>query len=296
MAIKIYYSPSSQPANKYAVGNTNEQEECRKIAAKCVEASIRCGFDARAGLTGNMYSRVEESNAWGANAHIPIHTNGFDGKVAGFRGFYYKANSAGHKLVAAIMDTVAPITPGTSDGLSAQTGLYEIYASNSPCAYLELGFHDNPTEAQYIIDHTEDLAEAIVKGVCNYYGIAYVAPGVVPEEPAKPEEPVNDIYTLEQFIREVQAATGATVDGIAGPETIGKTVTVSRYKNDTHKVVEAIQKRLTALGYTQVGEIDGEAGKKFDEAMKAFQNKNHCFVDGEATATMKTWRKLLGME
>lgn len=287
---KIYISPSSQPANKYAVGNTNEQEECRKIAAKTVEALKRCGFDARAGMDGNMYSRVEESNAWGANAHIPIHTNAFDGKVAGFRGFYYSAGSVGHQLVAAVMDSVAPITPGTSDGLSSQKGLYEIYASNAPCAYLELGFHDNAEEAQYIIDHTEDLAEAICKGVCDYYGVAYVEDGVVPEEP------VNDTYTLEQFIREVQAATGATVDGIAGSETIGKTVTVSRYKNDTHAVVKPIQKRLYALGYTQVGEADGEAGKLFDAALKEFQNKNHCFVDGEATAAMKTWRKLLGME
>jgi hypothetical protein len=290
MAIKLYYSPSSQPANKYAIGNTNEQEQCRKIAKKCVEASIRCGFDALAGMNGNMYSRVEESNAWGANAHIPIHTNAFDGKTAGFRGFYYNAGSEGHKLVAAIEDTVAPITPGTSDGLSSQRGLYEVYASNAPCAYLEIGFHDNPEEAQYIIDHTEDLAEAIVKGVCNHYGVAYIEDGVVPKEP------VNDTYTLEQFVREVQAATGAKVDGIAGPETISKTVTVSRYINDTHPVVKPIQKRLAALGYTQVGEADGEAGPKFAKALQAFQANNHCWVDGEATAGMKTWRKLLGME
>ena len=148
---KIYLSPSSQPDNKYAVGNTNEQEQCRKIAQKCVEALKRCGFDAKAGLSGTMYDRVAESNAWGANAHIPIHTNGFDGKVAGFRGFYFKPGGEGYKLLTAIEDAVAPITPGTSDGLSAQPGLYEIKASNAPCAYLELGFHDNPEEAQYII-------------------------------------------------------------------------------------------------------------------------------------------------
>ena len=175
---KIYLSPSSQPENKYAVGNTNEQEQCRKIAGKCVEALKRCGFDAKAGLSGTMYDRVAESNAWGADAHIPIHTNAFDGKVAGFRGFYFKSGGTGYKLLTAIEDAVAPITPGTADGLSAQPGLYEIKASNAPCAYLELGFHDNPEEAQYIIDHTDDLAEAICKGVCTHYGTAYVPPAV----------------------------------------------------------------------------------------------------------------------
>ena len=43
---------------------------------------------------------------------------------------------------------------------------------------MELGFHDTAEEAQYIIDHTEDLAEAICKGVCNYYGVDYVPPKV----------------------------------------------------------------------------------------------------------------------
>lgn len=175
---KIYLSPSSQPANKYAVGNTNEQEQCRKIAAKCAEALKRCGFDVKAGLEGTMYTRVAESNSWGADAHIPIHTNACDGKVAGFRGFYFSTGSEGYKLVSAIADAVEPITPGTSDGLSAQPGLYEVNNSNAPCAYLELGFHDNAEEAQYIIDHTEDLAEAICKGICKHYGVTYVAPKV----------------------------------------------------------------------------------------------------------------------
>lgn len=102
-------------------------------------------------------------------------------------------------------------------------------------------------------------------------------------------------YTLEQFIRDVQGATGAEVDGIAGPETLSKTVTVSRWKNRKHAVVLFIQKRLLALGYTEVGEADGIAGAKFNKALKKFQKDNGCIADGEATAQKSTWRKLLGM-
>lgn len=191
MAKKIYISPSSQEENKYAVGNTNEAVQCRKIATVLVEALKRCGFDAMTNVlrNKNMYDRVRESNAWGADAHIPIHTNAFNGKVAGFRGFYFKTTSEGYKLVSAIEDAVAPITPGTSDGLSAQPGLYEVKASNAPCAYLELGFHDNPVEAQYIIDHTEDLAEAICKGICKHYKVEYVSPDKKDEK----------VYTVQIF-------------------------------------------------------------------------------------------------
>ncbi|MBQ3529371.1 MAG: peptidoglycan-binding protein [Oscillospiraceae bacterium] len=103
-------------------------------------------------------------------------------------------------------------------------------------------------------------------------------------------------YTLAQFVREVQAATGSAVDGIPGPETLGNTVTVSTRVNRAHPVVKAVQKRLYALGYTQVGEADGVAGAKFREAVIAFQTDNGCAADGEITARNKTWRKLLEMQ
>lgn len=106
----------------------------------------------------------------------------------------------------------------------------------------------------------------------------------------------ENAYTLEQFVRDVQKACGASVDGIAGKETLSKTATLSASKNRTHAAVKAVQKRLYALGYTQAGEADGIAGPKFDQAVKAFQKDNHCWVDGELTAGKTTWRKLLGME
>lgn len=181
MSKKIYISPSSQTENAYAVGNTTEAAQCRKIALALVEALRRCGFEARTNTTDgkSMYDRVAESNAWGADAHIPIHTNAYNGQTAGFRGFAYNTSGEGFRLVKAIMAAVAPLTPGESDAVTAQPQLYEIKASNAPCAYLELGFHDNPTEAQYIIKHTEELAEAICQGVCAHYGVEYVAPRFV---------------------------------------------------------------------------------------------------------------------
>ncbi len=102
-------------------------------------------------------------------------------------------------------------------------------------------------------------------------------------------------YTLYDFVWDVQSACGASVDGIAGPETLSKTVTLSGYKNRYHKAVLAVQKRLFALGYTEVGEADGIAGAKFTAAVTHFQKDNGCWADGEITAKNKTWKKLLGM-
>lgn len=102
-------------------------------------------------------------------------------------------------------------------------------------------------------------------------------------------------YTIYDFIWDVQNACGASVDGIVGPETLSKTVTLSAYKNRTHKAVLAVQKRLLVLGYTEVGKADGIAGAKFTAAVKHFQKDNGCWVDGVITAKNMTWKKLLGV-
>lgn len=101
---------------------------------------------------------------------------------------------------------------------------------------------------------------------------------------------------LKEFVKDIQEAIGAKVDGIAGRETLSKTVTVSWKKNNDHPVVKIIQKRLYELGYTEVGTADGIAGPRFASAVMHFQQDNGCVVDGEITAKNKTWKKLLGMK
>lgn len=175
MSKRIYLSPSSQPDNIYAVGNTNEQEQCRKIAAALKEELDHCGFWSYAGLSGTMYTRAAESDKFGVDLHMPIHTNAFNGIVAGLRIMVNQLGGEAEQIAKAVMNRLAPITPGESDGISAQPQLYEIKATDAPCVYIEVGFHDNPEEAQWIIDHTRDIAVTICQGLCDYYGVEYVS-------------------------------------------------------------------------------------------------------------------------
>ena len=101
--------------------------------------------------------------------------------------------------------------------------------------------------------------------------------------------------TMEEFIWAVQKACGATKDGMAGPETLGKTVTIGASFNRSHAAVKAVQDRLYALGYEEVGTADGIAGPKFTGALAHFQQDNGCTPTGIAEEWGKTWQKLLGM-
>lgn len=103
------------------------------------------------------------------------------------------------------------------------------------------------------------------------------------------------IYTKEQFVKDVQAACGASVDGVAGSETLSKTVTIGAKYNNRHGCIKAVQKRLAAIGYKEVGEVDGEAGPKFTAALAHFQQDNGCTPTGIAEEWGKTWKMILGM-
>ena len=103
-------------------------------------------------------------------------------------------------------------------------------------------------------------------------------------------------YSFDAFVREVQSAIGAEVDGIPGSETLSKTVTISKKINPRHPVVKPVQKRLYALGYATVGEADGVAGEKFEIALSEYQGDNDCYIDGEATSRKATWKSLLKLK
>ena len=124
MAKKIFLSPSNQTDNYYASGNTTEAIQCGRIAQAAATALKRCGFEVRIDHYSKMATKVTNSNAWGADLHIPIHTNAHNGKVSGTRMFSYDTSGAGYKAAKAIFNALAPITPGKSENVSAPIRLW----------------------------------------------------------------------------------------------------------------------------------------------------------------------------
>ena len=186
--MKIYLSPSMQPANIYAAGNTNEQVQCNRIAEAAKTALERCGFTVKKAPEGqSMQQNVSDSNAWGAELHVPIHTNAGGG--AGTVVFVHGGTAAQMKYAAPIYEEVQAISPGTTDyGVRVNSGLYELGYTTATAVYIECEFHDRADLAAWIIEHTTELGEAIARGVCTGAGVPYIAPEPKPDpEPVKPE-------------------------------------------------------------------------------------------------------------
>lgn len=186
--MKIYLSPSAQPANNYAAGDTNEQVQCNRIAEAAKTALERCGFAVRKAPEGQGYKdSVAESNAWGAGLHIPIHTNAGGG--AGTVVFVHGGTAKQMQYAKPIYDEVQAASPGTTDyGVRVNSGLYELGYTTATAVYIECEFHDRADLAAWIIEHTTELGEAIARGVCTGAGVTYIAPEPKPDpEPVKPE-------------------------------------------------------------------------------------------------------------
>ena len=182
MSKKIYLSPSCQSSNIYATGNTNEQEQCNKIAEYAKTALQRCGFEVKkAPKWQSMTKNISESNSWGADLHISIHTNAFNGNLTGGTlVMIYSNDSENKKAGSAILNAVAPISPGNDYTLRTNPELAELNSTKAIAVYVECEFHDSKEGSNWIINNVKPLGEAIAKGVCNYYGVVYKS-----EEPEK---------------------------------------------------------------------------------------------------------------
>lgn len=123
------------------------------------------------------------------------------------------------------------------------------------------------------------MGAAIAKGILKTLGIAYrdVAPA----------------YTHTDFLAELQEALGAPVTGEPDLVTLGMTVAVSAKVNPKHAAVRPLQRWLNALGYTEVGTADGEAGPKFTSAVLHYQMDHGCTQTGALQDWDKTWCKLI---
>ena len=267
MKPRIYISPSSQPDNVYAGVDTNEQEVCRAIARELAADLKRCGFDVKCGDYGTMYDRVRESNGWPAGLHLPLHTNGFDGEVAGTRLMSYDLKGSGYKVCQAIFKHLAPLTPGTSENISAHPEKYEIYAAVAPTCYVEVDFHDVPDVALWLTQNKPQIAQAICQGICDYYRKPYV--------PDSSEEEVPD--------PEPAPKPSGKIEGLP--------VVKSGSRGDAAKIVQGA---LIAKGYSCGSSgIDGVFGTASVAALKSYQKAQGITADGIVGPA--TWGKILGV-
>lgn len=275
---KIYINPGHSDKDPGAVGYETERRLNVAVSQHMNDyllTNYECETRMNPGTMDSLATICNDANSWGADLFVSIHFNA--GKGDGYEALVYsqKRVDLGEVFEKYVLDAGQ-----NSRGVKLRPDLAVLKNTNMPAILNEGAF----------VDHLQDITDWNETAELQVLGEAYG------KAAAAFLQLKGKGYSLSAFIRDVQAATGSATDGIAGPETLRNTVTVSAYKNRTHPVVKPVQQRLFSLGYTQVGDPDGIAGTKFTQAVQAFQRDNGCVADGELTARNKTWRKLLELE
>lgn len=287
MSKKIYINPGHSNRDPGAVGYETERVLNVKVSNFMNEyllANYECETKMNSGSMDSLNAICRDANTWGADLFVSNHFNAGGGD--GFEALVYNQKRV---ELGKLFEKHVKSIGQNSRGVKLRPGLTVLANTNMPAVLNEGAFVDNKKDIQDWNDDAE----------LKKLGIAYAEAAAeflnLPKRVVETPKVEDTSYTLKQFVKDVQKACGAVVDGIPGTETLSKTVTLSAKINRTHAAVKAVQKRLMALGYVEVGIADGVAGAKFTSAVAHFQQDNGCYVDGEITAKKTTWKKLLGM-
>ena len=181
MSAKIYLSPAAHENDRPCAfgGGCTENTHANLYLNELEPYLTACGFEVRRAsrtLRGAaaLQKAVEESNAFGADLHYVVHTNGADGSVKGSRPMVYPLGE-GKRWAEVLAGWRRKIYPYPVT-VRLRDDLYEILQSRAVCIYEELVFHDNAADAVWLHEHMRTLAEYTARAFCEIFGMPFTDP------------------------------------------------------------------------------------------------------------------------
>ena len=204
--MKVYISPSTQEKN-IGVGNYGTEEKRMNEIADIVCPLLEYnGFAVKRNRPEMTLSQIiADSDAWKPDIHVAIHSNAVGGSGAGqARGcevYGYLIDGRvtnSQRLSEAIYKEVSAITPTSDRGVKngVPLNLAEIVTVKATSCIVEVAFHDNMEDAIWIMNNIPRIGEAIVKGICNYFGVSFRKPSDTVDWKAKYENLVAQLKNL----------------------------------------------------------------------------------------------------
>ena len=170
MSKSVYLSPSTQE-NNIGYGNYGTEEKRMNEVANVVERILKQQGVVlyRNKPEWDLEQVVKDSNIKKPNLHLAIHSNAGGGR--GCEVYAYSKGNSGEKAATAIYKEVSAITPTTDRGVKINPKFYELKTTTATAVIVEIAFHDNKEDAEWIIGNTEKIGVAIAKGTLSYLGI-----------------------------------------------------------------------------------------------------------------------------
>lgn len=187
---KIYLSPSTQEYNEYVIGGT--EEEYMNLLADAMEPYLTAAgidFDRNAPEMTARSSIAQANEKGGYDFYLALHSNASPEEFAGMlRGpdiYYNPAKPESRRAAELIADELRKIYPEPQlvDTLPTDY-LGEVLRPNFPAVLVEVAYHDNPEDAEWIVNNIDRIAQALATATEEFVGAGESAASA---EPVKAE-------------------------------------------------------------------------------------------------------------
>lgn len=145
------------------------------------------------------YPELNERGIIKGDCFVSIHSNAYNGKVKGTECYYSNKDSRSKALAALMSDRISQLLNTYNRGAKENPNYRVINDANkvgTPIAVLlEMGFHDNPTEAKKLTDKWQEISVLIADSIAT---VMKLEPKMVEEPTAKAtpkQDPVDGPYS-----------------------------------------------------------------------------------------------------
>ena len=204
---KVYLDPGHGGEDPGARGHGLVEKHINlSIARRVRDHLARHGLTVRMSRTGDqtrsLRARTDEANAWGADIYVSIHCNAYtDESANGFEVWHsVQPGSRSRILARYLVQWLDRLTPLTNRGARSRAGrggrdyYHVIRESRMPAVIVECGFITNRRDARYLASASgqAQVAEAIARGVLQYFGRRWVPAEPPADEPARQPSPPQE--------------------------------------------------------------------------------------------------------
>ena len=176
----IYLSPSTQEFNPYAGGGN--EELYMNLIADAMEPYLTASGIQFVRNTPQMTaaSSIAASNSGNYDLHFALHSNATasgNGAVRGSEVYYSPSNRESQRFADIVAENLQLIYPlPNSVKTVPTTRLGEVARVRAPGVLVEIAYHDNSEDADWIRNNIDAIAANLVLSLTEYFGIPFNTP------------------------------------------------------------------------------------------------------------------------
>ena len=165
----------------YVIGGS-EEYYMNLIADAMIPYLLSSGIQYTRNSPGMTASQaIAQSNSGNYDLHLALHSNaapeGQYGTYTGVDVYYSPISIRGRRAADIFVRNLKSIYPNPSMVRAiTTTTIGEVTQTRAPAVFLELGYHDNVGDANWVADNIERIARNLVLSLTEYFGIPFVEP------------------------------------------------------------------------------------------------------------------------